>query len=103
MTYRPTKPEVREVVGSAGSTSDECQSPASPDESSSESGVNPELRRLKRALRALSSCNQALAQAASEQELLNEICDVIVRIGGYRMAGIAFAEQDEQKTVRPVA
>jgi PAS domain S-box-containing protein len=44
-----------------------------------------------------------LAHAASEQELLKEICDVIVRIGGYRMAGIAFAEQDEQKSVRPVA
>ena len=51
----------------------------------------------------MSTCNQALAHAASEQELLKEICDVIVRIGGYRMAGIAFAEQDEQKSVRPVA
>lgn len=65
--------------------------------------VNQELRRLNRALRALSACNQALAQANSEQELLNRICDIIVRVGGYRMAGIAFAEQDEQKTVRPVA
>ena len=65
--------------------------------------VNRELRRLNRALRALSACNQALAQASSEQELLNQICDIIVRVGGYRMAGIAFAEQDEQKTVRPVA
>jgi PAS domain S-box-containing protein len=87
MTYRPTEPETSpqgaEVV--------------------SDRAIHPELRRLKRALRALSSCNQALAHAASEQELLDEICELMVRTGGYRMAGIAFAEQDEQKTVRPVA
>ncbi len=65
--------------------------------------VNKELRRLNRALRALSGCNQALAQASSEQELLNQICQIIVQVGGYRMAGIAYAEQDEMKTVRPVA
>jgi GAF domain-containing protein len=35
--------------------------------------------------------------------LLDEICDLMVRIGGYRMAGIGFAEPDEKKTVRPVA
>jgi transcriptional regulator with GAF, ATPase, and Fis domain len=68
-----------------------------------DSKVNKELRRLNRALRALSACNQALAQASNEQELLDEICDIIVRVGGYRMAGIAFAEQDRQKTIRPAA
>ena len=72
-------------------------------EISSDSAIDTELRRLKRALRALSSCNWTLAHAASEQELLQEICDLMVRIGGYRMAGIAFAEPDEEKTVRPVA
>ena len=44
-----------------------------------------------------------MAQAASEQELLQQICDVIVEVGGYRMAGIAYAEQDSEKTVRPMA
>ncbi len=68
-----------------------------------DSEVNKELRRLNRALRALSACNQALAQASSEQELLNQICEIMVRVGGYRMAGIAYAQQDEQKTVLPVA
>lgn len=65
--------------------------------------VNKELRRLSRALRALSGCNQALAQASSEQQLLNQICEIIVRVGGYRMAGIAYAQHDEERTVRPVA
>jgi two-component system, cell cycle sensor histidine kinase and response regulator CckA len=78
-------------------------SPIDSGESSSESAVNRELRRLNRALHALSACNQALAQAGSEQELLRQICDIIVRVGGYRMAGIAYAEQDEGKTVRPMA
>ena len=67
------------------------------------SEINKELRRLNRALRALSACNQALAQAANEKELLQQICDLIVRVGGYRMAGIAYAVQDEQKTVHPMA
>jgi PAS domain S-box-containing protein len=68
-----------------------------------DNAVNKELRRLNRALRALSACNQALAQAGSEQELLEQICEIIVRLGGYRMAGIAYAEQDEEKRVRPMA
>ena len=62
-----------------------------------ENGINKELRRLNRALRALSACNQALAQAGSEQELLRQICDIIVHLGGYRMAFIAYAQQDEEK------
>ncbi len=74
-----------------------------PSDSAREGAVNKELRRLNRALHALSSCNQALAQAASEKELLHQICDIIVNLGGYRMAGIAYAEQDEEKTVRPMA
>ncbi len=78
-------------------------SSSKPEGSPEENGINKELRRLKRALRALSACNQALAQAGSEQELLQQICDIIVRVGGYRMAFIAYAEQDEEKTVRPMA
>ena len=89
------------------SSSTAHSSSASPTEFSSESlpenETNKELRRLNRALRALSACNQAMAQAASEQELLDQICDVIVRLGGYRMSGIAYAEQDAEKTVRPMA
>jgi two-component system, cell cycle sensor histidine kinase and response regulator CckA len=74
-----------------------------PSDSAREGAINKELRRLNRSLHALSACNQALAQAGSEQELLRQICDIIVRLGGYRMAGIAYAEQDEEKTVRPMA
>src|SRR5271156_1783472 len=72
-------------------------------EAPTESAVNRELRRLNRWFHGLRARDQALAQAGSEQKLLREICDIIVRVGGYRMAGIAYAEQDEEKTVRPMA
>ena len=62
-----------------------------------------ELSRVNRALRTLSDCNQVLVRADSETELLSEICRLIVHTGGYRMAWVGYAEQDETQTVRPVA
>ncbi len=62
-----------------------------------------ELQRLNRALRTLSECNQALVRAPDEASLVAEICRILIETGGYRMAWIGFAEQDEAKTVRPVA
>ena len=65
--------------------------------------VEQQLRRLNRALRTLSACNQVLVQARTEQELFDSICRKLVELGGYRMAWVGCAEQDEAKTVRPVA
>ena len=62
-----------------------------------------ELRRVNRALRALSASNQAMVRARDELELLQETCRILVGEGGYRMAWVGFAEQDADKTVRPVA
>ncbi|MFH1702465.1 MAG: GAF domain-containing protein [Nitrospirota bacterium] len=62
-----------------------------------------ELKKINRALKTLSDCNQALVRITEESQLLNEICSIIVEIGGYRMAWVGFAEQDETKTVCPVA
>jgi PAS domain S-box-containing protein len=61
------------------------------------------LKRVSRALKAITECHQAMMRAASEAELLNEVCRIIVEGGGYRMAWVGFAQQDEEKTVRPVA
>ncbi len=72
-------------------------------ESLNESAINKELQRLNRALRALSACNQALSQAGSELELLQQICDLIVRLGDYRLAWIGYALPNEGKTVSPMA
>ena len=61
------------------------------------------LRKVNRALKTLSECNQALVRADNESALLNNICEILVTHGGYRMAWIAFAEHDEKKSIRPVA
>ncbi|MFZ1980079.1 MAG: PAS domain S-box protein, partial [Smithella sp.] len=62
-----------------------------------------EFSRLNRALRMLSATNQALIQVADETKLLNEVCRIAIEVGDYRMAWIGFVEQDEAKTIRPVA
>ncbi len=62
-----------------------------------------ELFKVNKALKTLHECNHALVHAKRESDLLNEICRIIVEIGGYRLAWVGFAEQDEAKTVRPVA
>ncbi len=62
-----------------------------------------ELYRLNRALLALSDCNQALLHASNELDLLNEICRIVVDIGGYKMAWVGYAEHDQEKSIRPVA
>jgi PAS domain S-box-containing protein len=60
-------------------------------------------QRLNRALRTLGECNEVLVRATDEEELLQAICRAIVETAGYRMAWVGYAEQDERKTVRPVA
>ena len=62
-----------------------------------------ELYKVNRALRALSECTQAVIQTTDETALLNEICRIIVEVGGYQMAWAGFAEDDERKSIRPVA
>lgn len=53
-----------------------------------------ELRRLARAQRMLSACNEYLVRADSEHALLNQICRLVVEVGGYRQAWVGFAAQD---------
>ncbi len=61
------------------------------------------LWKVSRALKAITECHQAMMRASNETELLNEVCRIIVEVGGYLMAWVGFAQQDELKTVRPVA
>lgn len=61
------------------------------------------LQRLNRALRTLSRGNEVVVRAASEQELLNEMCHVIVEQGGYSLAWVGVPLDDPEKTVRPLA
>lgn len=61
------------------------------------------LRRLNRTLHALSRSGRALIHATDETAYLQEICRIIVEDCGHAMVWVGFAEQDEAKTVRPVA
>lgn len=65
--------------------------------------ADEKLWKLNRALRTISECNQALIHATDEVVLLNRVCRLVTDIGGYRLAWVGFTEQDEAKTVRPVA
>jgi PAS domain S-box-containing protein len=62
-----------------------------------------DLHRVNRALRTIIECNRAQVRAAEESHLLEDICGILVREGGYRMAWVGFAENDEGQSVRPVA
>lgn len=59
-------------------------------------------QRVARALDLLSKANLALIHSENERELFLEISRLCVEIGGYLMAWVGMAGQDEDKTVRPV-
>jgi PAS domain S-box-containing protein len=62
-----------------------------------------ELHQLNRTLRAHSHSDQALVRASTEAEYLDEVCRIVVQECGYAMVWIGFAEDDDDKTVRPAA
>src|SRR5690606_26012845 len=60
------------------------------------------LLRTDRILRLRSAVNLAIVRAESEVGMLQDITDLAVREGGYRMAWVGRAELDEERRVRPV-
>ena len=61
------------------------------------------LQRTSRALKALSACNQALVHATQEKGFLTDVCEVIVRQGGYPLAWVGYAQPDQMKSVHHMA
>lgn len=62
-----------------------------------------QLQKLNRALRVLSNINQVIIVERDEERLLNQACQVLVEMGGYRFAWIGMAEQDAEQQICPVA
>ncbi|MBN1375654.1 MAG: PAS domain S-box protein [Dehalococcoidia bacterium] len=60
------------------------------------------IRKSNRLYRMLYECNEAVVKASTEQMLLQNICNVMVDTGGYFMVWIGSAENDADKTVRPL-
>jgi PAS domain S-box-containing protein len=62
-----------------------------------------ELYRINRTMRAISNSNQALMHATDEALFLQEVCRIITEDCGHAMVWIGYAEDNEKKSVRPVA
>ncbi len=62
-----------------------------------------ELMAVNRALKVLSTCNQAVIRATDESALLHEICKTITEEGNYHFAWVGYVERGEKETVRSVA
>lgn len=58
------------------------------------------LVKLNQALKTIGDCNRTLVFAEDEQQLLRDMCAVIVESGGYRAAWVGYAEQDAGKTLQ---
>ena len=65
--------------------------------------VEATLEQTDRALRTTRQCSQLLIRAQDEDQLMQDICRLAVDVGGYRMAWVGLAENDEARSVRPVA
>lgn len=62
-----------------------------------------EITRVTRALRTLSAGNRALLRATDESGLLNAMCNIAVRDGGYPAACVVYRDPDAELTMRLMA
>ncbi|PSH03388.1 MAG: hypothetical protein CXZ00_12575 [Acidobacteria bacterium] len=62
-----------------------------------------QLQRLNRTLKAKSDSSQALLHVSDESSYLQEVCRIVTQYCGHALMWIGFAENDKNKTVRPVA
>jgi len=65
--------------------------------------VNLRLEQANRALHMLDLCHTGIIRATDEGRVLTDTCRALVDSGGYLSAWIGFAEQDERRSIRPVA
>lgn len=80
--------------------------PTSPEENNATALYNKTAAALfnkNRALKVIRHCNQVMFQADTEQELLDEICRIVVKDTGYLLTWIGYPEQNEAKSITPVA
>lgn len=59
--------------------------------------------RLMQTLRTLLKFGRAMVEAADEHQLLQSVCDIFVKDGGFRTAWVGYPELDPPKIIRPVA
>lgn len=59
-------------------------------------------RDLERVMAMFGQANRAVARAVDEKSLLQEVCDIIVRTGGYAMSWVGVSEPDDEGRIRPL-
>ncbi len=64
--------------------------------------IDAEIRKSNRAYKALAKCIETMIHSENELFLLEKLCQIIVDVGGYKLAWIGFVENDKFRTVRPV-
>ena len=66
-------------------------------------GKEEALLKLNKTLAALSKSSQAMVQSVNEADYLNQVCQIVVDDTDFAMVWIGFAQDDEAKTIRPMA
>jgi putative nucleotidyltransferase with HDIG domain/PAS domain S-box-containing protein len=61
------------------------------------------LKKLNRALKVVTECDQILVRATDEKKLLSDICEIIVNLGGYKFAWVGVTPEGKTGVVRPIA
>ncbi len=61
------------------------------------------LHKLNRTMAALSKSSQAMSKALNEADYLKQVCKIVVEDTDFAMVWIGYAEDDEEKTIRPIA
>lgn len=93
LTLSPVRDEAGQIIGVSTIANDITE----------RKRAERELKAVNRALKTLSSCNGVLIHASDEMALLKEMCRIIVEVGEYRFAWVGYAQNDGDKTVRPMA
>jgi diguanylate cyclase (GGDEF)-like protein/PAS domain S-box-containing protein len=57
------------------------------------------LKQANRALQMLSRCNHVVVHAEHESDLIDQVCRIAVEVGGYRMAWVGYAQDDEAHSI----
>ena len=65
--------------------------------------VEQERHLLHRRLQAITEATRSIIRASDEIRMLEDVCRIIVEVGGYRLAWVGYALDDSAKTVKPVA
>lgn len=65
--------------------------------------IELELKRANKTLKMITECNKVLLHSETEQDLLNSICEIIIRHWWYFMCWIWYIWENWEKIVHPVA